>query len=480
MFLYSESKQENKNKKTIIFSKDKLVEALTSLVFHYTSLANCYEIITQNKIFLQSALGGMSDNYGNGKMFYLSTTRQRSNLSGYKRQTRGVARLELDGDKLNQRFKGKPLDYWGKGYRNVDNFEMEDRLLSNESQIYPASAYIKRIDLFINDEDEYQLNVATNILYGIPNAYYGKVFAYSNIDDFNRQSDNTINQQLIDRVSNGYTPAKEIGFGNTNRSLVEAIGLFGHLYCLQFKNFEQGKNEYINLLRANGLEDFLKYKSVFNKIQNGSMGGIWGIIDELSLYMHNISRKPNEKSQRFVKLVSKFFNQNNLKSYKDFYSFLVDKGAGNQSDRDVFYQFNKDGIQMMTAIGNGGYPSILIPDPNKTSFWNIFRDRERFITELYNIIEMNHYRDGYGEMEKFEKYLQHLAKNETSVNEMLAILDKLGLSEEEKDDLLNGMKFEMSNIKYGDTYNFHLPDYYKHKDWKKDSDDIAKLFMSRK
>lgn len=478
MFLYNST--ENKNKRVIIFSKDKLVESLSNIVYHYTGLLNGYKILRGNKILLQSALGGKSDNYGNGKMYYLSTTRQRSNTSGYRKDTTGVMRLELDGNKLNQRYKGKPIDYWGKYYRNPNNFEMEDRLLSNEPEIYPASDYIKRVDIFINPNNEDQVKYAKNILYGLSNFYANKTFVYDNANDFNRQSNNTINDALLKAVyDSGERPSTEIEYDSNKRNTLDAVRYFGYLYSLLFSNSKDRVGGYAKFLRENGLDTYIRHKNVFDYVKNGVSGGISGAIEGLSIAMHNISRKPTDESQRFVDAVSKFFRENGLKSYNDLHKFIVDNGGGNQSDYERFYEISREPIKVFTCIASDGYPRMIIPNPNRESFWNIFPDREDFINELYRIMDNNHYREGDGEMEKLYKYLQHLSKNDISVTRMLEILKKFGLSEEEMDDLLNYYKFSWQNLDYYQAYDYHLPQYYSGENYNRDKERkmIDKLFI---
>ena len=478
MFLYNST--ENKNKKVIIFSKDKLVESLSSIVYHYTGLLNGFNILKNNKLLLQSVLGGNSDNYGNGKMYYLSTTRQRSNTSGYRKNTTGVVRLELDGNKLNQRYKGKPIDYWGKNFRNSDNFEMEDRLLSNEPEIYPASDYIKRVDIFINPNNEVQVKYAKNILSILSSFYENKTFVYDNANDFNRQSNNTINDALYKSIyDSGERPSVEIGYDSNKGNTIDAIRYFGYLYSLLFSNPKDGVGEYAKFLRENGLDTYVKHKNVFDYIKNGVSGGINAAKEGLSIAMHNISRKPTDESQRFVNAVSKFFRENGLKSYNDLHKFIVDNGGGNKSDYDRFYEISKEPIKVFTCVGSNGYPKMLIPNPNRESFWDIFPDRESFIDELYRIMDNSHYREGYGEMEKLYKYLQHLSKNNISVTRMLEILNKFGLSEEEMDDLLNYHKFSWKNLDYYSAYDYHFPQYYSSENYNRDKERkmIDKLFM---
>lgn len=74
-------------------------------------------------------------------MFFLSLTRSR--LGSYHIDANAGVLFKLDGQKLNQRYKGGSVDYWGPGW-NKD--EMEDRLFADTDSI-PAKPYITQIDI---------------------------------------------------------------------------------------------------------------------------------------------------------------------------------------------------------------------------------------------------------------------------------------------------------------------------------------------
>ena len=480
MFLYRKIKDNapKENKKKVIFSESFIEEALTDIVYHYTSLRFCYRIMESDTIYLQSALGGQSDNYGNGKMFYLSTTRQRSNVSGYKKDTTGVARLELDGRRLNQRYSGKPIDYWGKDFRTPERFETEDRLLSNESEIYPASKYIKRIDILINPDKEYDVQLATNILYS--KSFLRRItYVYDNANDFNKQSDNTLNKELLDfeKFDQSQKIDKSV-FDHNKNALIDAAKYFGYLYSnmLPENLYKNRKQEYAKLLNKNGLNHLAKNSNIYNNL-DGVMGGIKEAINYMSDNLHNLSRNPTEESQKFIKLVSVFFKNNNLKSYRDLYKAILKNGGGRDYERQQIFDIDKNKkIKVLTVIGLDNYPKIYITNPDKESFWAIFPEREKFINDLYRTLDNNHYREGYGEMDKLWKYLQHLAKNNISCTQMLTILRKFGLTDEEMNDVLNEYKFQYQELGFFDLlYDYHTPEYFKSASKNRYDDEYNKL-----
>jgi|694.fasta_scaffold115449_5 hypothetical protein len=120
-----------------------LTEALSDIVWHFTSPQAAKKIIEQNKFELSIVSGADISKFGGNKQYYLSTARQK--WGGYGKSY--DCRLELDGRKLSQRYKGGAIDYWQMGPQGT---EYEDRLFSNEPTIPNAKNYIKRVDLFLN------------------------------------------------------------------------------------------------------------------------------------------------------------------------------------------------------------------------------------------------------------------------------------------------------------------------------------------
>lgn len=155
--------------------KTLLNEMLSSVLYHFTTLGGMHEIAKTGSIYLNTSYRGLNDNKHKNKKFWFSFTRQYSSKFGYSKDKN--VRIEFDGDLLNQRFEGKPIDYWGEtmGKQNYfknpyeyqpnkkiidytqSNTESEDRLFSNEPKIDNVYKYIKRIDILIdNSYEEYE------------------------------------------------------------------------------------------------------------------------------------------------------------------------------------------------------------------------------------------------------------------------------------------------------------------------------------
>lgn len=90
-------------------------EALSSKVYHFTSIKSAFNILKSNEMFCQSSLATAADDYSDKYKFYVSFTRVKSPKEGFgynSYRRKSFARIEFDGDKLNNNFNGRPVDYW--------------------------------------------------------------------------------------------------------------------------------------------------------------------------------------------------------------------------------------------------------------------------------------------------------------------------------------------------------------------------------
>ena len=186
-----------------------LNESISSVVYHYTHPSSLLWIIKTNK-FEMSDDGGMS------------VTRQRNDRIGYATAFRAeyfdgaYVRLQLNGDKLNARFKGGPVDEFGaRGEMTMNSFhggysgrrpfytQAEDKFFSRDGEsIENAIYYIDRIDIqFLIEDERYDSMVGdidefmkelVSLTDGTP--WENKIFIYfseeGNRKDFNHQTAN--------------------------------------------------------------------------------------------------------------------------------------------------------------------------------------------------------------------------------------------------------------------------------------------------
>jgi hypothetical protein len=128
-----------------------LVEAFQDLEYHVTPIDNLIKIIAENKMYLKTWVSKGSEGYGD-KFYYLSLSRTGYPDLAYGTRVSDFARIVFDGRKLGYNFKSMPVDYWNldyqsKPYRLPQNFEFEDRLVTDKGVIENISRYIVRIEV---------------------------------------------------------------------------------------------------------------------------------------------------------------------------------------------------------------------------------------------------------------------------------------------------------------------------------------------
>lgn len=462
--------------KTVYLNENQLFslkESLSDVVFHYTSLKNMSLIALKDEIYFQSALANSADNAKTKELYYLSTTRQRNVNFGYssKFKTDG-ARIEFDGMKLNQRFKGRAFDYWGfdwgKGeYNNPNsnvgddtrrrqpNVESEDRIFSNEPVLHNARNYIKRVDIIVNKDDKYNLALAYRVLM----KYGGITFIYDNLKDFNLQSKNTINNQLRDNDSY----FDEFYYNGPNimeKCLsVDTVADVVYLMLLGEVDEKNYNKEVGSLLRKYNLEKYL-CKELFNRIRFG-YNTLFNKVDTVQNDLQYVSRNPSKDGYSLLKMWTTYFKNHNFRTYKDFtdYKNKITKANKNYSNEKKRFMVIND--------------RIIVPNPNETSFWLIYPNKRDFVEDLYYEVE------NYGSRDKvsFKKYLQHLTHNDISITNMLDILNKLNVDVES----FFNIRIEYRDLDLYDIDGYYLPQYkgsggYGDKNYYKNREELQNLF----
>ena len=143
-----------------------LEESVSQTVYHFSPLYAANEILKQKRFRLTTSLGTKTEKelQPNGTIYYLSTTRSKvGDYTLHSSYKDGVV-FKLNGDWLNQNFKGSPVDYWG-GMLAPGGFapnepvglkgrykEMEDRVFSTKPFIdlpSPATKLIQEIHVLL-------------------------------------------------------------------------------------------------------------------------------------------------------------------------------------------------------------------------------------------------------------------------------------------------------------------------------------------
>lgn len=184
------------NNKNIIIN-----EGVSDVIYHFTHMRNILNILKTNKINLSPVTGTVNYDFrvNRGKFYYLSLTRSKHRDVGYGS---GDTRITMDGKKINQNFKTIAIDYWGSErdpkkrdkitygsgsslYKQMSrDYEQEDRIATNKSEINNAIKYILGIDLLIREDFENDLKYAEEIKYYC-DKYNINLNVYNNDKDFN-------------------------------------------------------------------------------------------------------------------------------------------------------------------------------------------------------------------------------------------------------------------------------------------------------
>jgi len=157
--------------------KNYLTEGLSKIVYHYTYISHLISILEMNKFVTSSNLGSSWDEIKSGNKFYFFSTSRAKGSSGYGNRHGNVV-LVLNGDKLNQRYKAIPVDYWNYSKKRSDYYsdseyinalkslELEDRIITNKPYIDNAKDYIMEIHILVNFNNKRYFNkeVINNII----------------------------------------------------------------------------------------------------------------------------------------------------------------------------------------------------------------------------------------------------------------------------------------------------------------------------
>ena len=144
---------------------NELNESVSSQIFRFIPLNRLNELLTSDTFVLAPSQGA---NKFSNKFNYLSVSRIK--FGGYARSSTyksGVI-MELDGKKFNTKFKGGPVDYWGKDFskkgtaeQKMKTDENEERIFSDKNTIPNASSYIKAIHILVEDDKKFDTKIVS-------------------------------------------------------------------------------------------------------------------------------------------------------------------------------------------------------------------------------------------------------------------------------------------------------------------------------
>lgn len=196
-----------------------MLESMSSVLYHATSTEALSSILSSDQFRLTSVasegpvIGKKMLDLGGNRKFSMSFSRSREGAFGYG----SYVTLNIDGDRLNQRFYGKPVDFFpGRRDQTQDQLkfgfagkdaELEDRLFSNDPIIKGACRYIREIHLLCAPISQHNWKIYIDRLSEIVKMAKTRsipIFLYQSRPDYTRQNRSnsvTLEQIKRDQVS---------------------------------------------------------------------------------------------------------------------------------------------------------------------------------------------------------------------------------------------------------------------------------------
>ena len=139
---------------------DSVNEGLSPVLYHATQLQYAVSILKDNTFNLTNAVGLKAERGIQKKFYFISFARSlTSGYSYFENPQQGLVYFKIDGDKLGNRYKGLPVDYWSspseteRGLIRQKSMENEDRVISDSPKIPNASSYIQEIYVYVGESE---------------------------------------------------------------------------------------------------------------------------------------------------------------------------------------------------------------------------------------------------------------------------------------------------------------------------------------
>lgn len=232
-----------------------LFESLSDIVFHSTRIPNLINILKTNTFVLSTSMGTKSDKDLDvpGYDFFMSLSNVKE--GGYDKGMSPDVKLVLDGRKFNQRYKSKPVEYWGTTFHNAAKEraeklmaeqgklsksqlreqtrydENESRLFSTKSTIPNAKSYIKEIHiLFDRNPRKSTVEELMKLTADIP------TYSYVDKEDFATMNKAKSTKMNVDE----YEPESEYNYQPYEHPLEYIKGLYD--WCHGIKDSDEVKS----------------------------------------------------------------------------------------------------------------------------------------------------------------------------------------------------------------------------------------------
>ena len=426
-------------------------EALSSKVYHFTSIKSVFNILKTNEMFCQSSLATEADDYSDKYKFYISFTRVKSPKEGFgynSYKSSSFARIEFDGDKLNNNFSGRPVDYWNsdaldgkrkymkdvtnqKAYRYVpydgnDNVDAKDmdgvykydfKYPREDSPLYASfDGKIYKKEQIIPDDiqhhvfNEIEDRIQTNkpIIENI-NKYITRVDILIDRDSENKDDIVYARNLSFSKWVFVYDNMKDFIMQSENTvnkeiqdddSIESRIDLRNTLSTIGQSYYIELLSSYLMLLTINERDTNKKFKLVSNILEDGNLGKYkrdvikkissyrWGVnIEDCITSLKVSAQNISKEPTREGQEVLHFMTSSMRKlGYKSFRDMYIKIKEGNPKKES---KIDTESRRTFTILETSYY-KFDITDENNVDFWYILDMKERLSDRYYffeNIID---------------------------------------------------------------------------------------------
>jgi len=413
LWKYANSTNENKNKQHIIkesflknIIKEELQtinEGLSNIVYHYTYFQQLLNILKENKFHASTNIGTHADfKKTQGKFYYFSMQRTKG-LTGYASHHGNNVAIVLDGNKLNQKYKGGPIDYWewstsSKDWTDPQHYkeallsnELEDRIFIDKPTIDNASIYIKEIHIYINEErfGEYISKDDINNIILLTKKYNIPIYFYNNYNSFQLQN----KTKTVDPNSFNLTGEKKEESERYESYFIKDVGKYiiynnednkNKLFKLIDDYFKNEKPENIK----NFKDDLIKQSNELNWQSKEKGYREWGasykhddMYNGLSAEIHNKKSNPDPIIRSILKMMTDEMRKNKIANLKDYIKFKLGfLEKANEENKSIYILWDEEGDKHLKWKARAWFWL------NKEEFWNMLPETLKNNTKYVGII----------------------------------------------------------------------------------------------
>ena len=419
-------------------------EALSSKVYHFTSIKSAFNILKTNEMFCQSSLATSADDYSDKYKFYVSFTRVKSPKEGFgynSYKSSSFARIEFDGDKLNNNFSGRPVDYWNcdsltnkrkymkdvtnqKAYKYVpydgnDNVDAKDmngvykydfKYPKEDSPLYASfDGKIYKKEQIIPDDiqhhvfNEIEDRIQTNkpIIENI-NKYITRVDILIDRDSENKDDIVYARNLSFSKWVFVYDNMKDFIMQSENTvnkeiqdddSIESRIDLRNTLSTIGQSYYIELLSSYLMLLTINERDTNKKFKLVSNILEDGNLGKYKrDVIKKISSYRWGVNIEDCITS---LKVSAQNISKNPTRQGQEVLHFMTSsmRKLGYKSFIDMYRKIKEGNSKKESKIDTESrrtftilktsYYKFDITDENNVDFWYILDMKERLSDRYY-------------------------------------------------------------------------------------------------